>query len=935
MAEQEIQTEVTTEEVVPRPRENYNDWNVLGNILSPPTDYAELEVLTMDDLAKVPPGESFIQRNPESQYYNQRIVRNDASIPRITLGNPADDSTLLDLPDYGFYYNTETGELKQKEPESPSLGQRALERLIGTDIDARGWKVEVPRIVSTVAGGMIGSNIGSKIPPIPYTGFIVNPYTGALVFGGLGSALGSIAPEATMEMAESIGLAPEGWREEYGYSDDELRTLFMGEGVLDMAFGSAFTGLRLAGRPAVRWATHITKDAKELAQQARKLGVAMMPVQLGDRRIPKLYVPVMGRFPIWGRPFVKHGEEGAQKFQEAVSGLPARFHPIQNSSSLARDMFAGARRLVQQVEKDFGTRYDDIFKRAADNNVRVVPTNSLEEAGRIRQAIENSRTVNPSTGAMSNYSPAQNEFLKIIEEIENLKVVDDPMFPGVPALATKQGEAISIHPQNLEAMDGMLSRLDDIMARLNVETGGKLPDNLGQYHADLSNMIKADVVGNVVQATKNADGSTTFLRNADTANIGQDLRELDTEFAYLMNSVYETSAAKQFMSVRRGGLRGVTKPSQENLRKSVDTLSEYFYKLLPNNPEMVNELARILPPTEMQQFKSGYLQNLINSARTGDTLNIEKLQRAFGFDDINSNAYLSLKRLLGVEARDTTAKGMPRWTAENVPIDGVQQILSMDNLDEMIRIGDALSSVEIPNASLFLQRRLMLGGLRSGMGGVLPVAAGAAAGTGRFGPGARTMGALPRGGVRLLSNMLANPATSQPLLKVLDEEASQLVKKQNFVRILKGAIKATATGAGWGWDETQELMAEVDIMAKVFGDAEEDPSILENPPDEVIELEEQIAEEEAAQAAADQAAIAVPPIAAPPALPITETVLGPAAQFTDPNLLAAQQMPAPAPAPAPPAGGGVDSAMRERYAALYPDDMVSDLIGQGVGSLPA
>jgi hypothetical protein len=89
---------------------------------------------------------------------------------------------------------------------------------------------------------------------------------------------------------------------------------------------------------------------------------------------------------------------------------------------------------------------------------------------------------------------------------------------------------------------------------------------------------------------------------------------------------------------------------------------------------------------------------------------------------------------------------------------------------------------------------------------------------------------------------------------------------------------------------------------------------------------------------------------APPPLPITETVPGPAADFTDPNLLAAaqqmpvgdpnllaaaQQMAAPAPAPAAPAGGGVDSAMRKRYASLYPNDMVSELIGQGVGSLPA
>ena len=354
-----------------------------------------------------------------------------------------------------------------------------------------------------------------------------------------------------------------------------------------MAFGAGFTGLRTVGRPLARWAVHTTKDSKELAASARRLGVAAMPVQLGDRQIAKRYVPVIGRFPIWGGPFVKGGEKAAQQFVDVVGEIPKRFYHLQNTSSLAHSMFEGARGLLKAVEKDFGTRYDDIFKLAADRNVRVVPTNAFEEAGKIRQAFENTRTVNPVTGIASEISPAQNEFLKIITEIENLKVLDDPMFPGVSGMATRQGEGIAVHPQTLESMDGLLSRLDDVMARINVETGGKLPDNLGQYHADLSNMIKADVVGNVVQAVKNADGSTGFFRNADTANIGQDLRELDTEFAYVMNSIYETSTAKQFMAVRRTGLRGVTKPSDENLRRSVATLGDMFFKLMPNNPDMV------------------------------------------------------------------------------------------------------------------------------------------------------------------------------------------------------------------------------------------------------------------------------------------------------------------------------------------------------------
>jgi hypothetical protein len=183
--------------------------------------------------------------------------------------------------------------------------------------------------------------------------------------------------------------------------------------------------------------------------------------------------------------------------------------------------------------------------------------------------------------------------------------------------------------------------------------------------------------------------------------------------------------------------------------------------------------------------------------------------------------------------------------------------------------------------------------------------------------------------------MLVNPSTALPLRQVLEAEAKGIVNRKAAVQLIRGVIRSGATALNWSWEEVRNKLGDFDNLLESLEEGMLDPTTRAEPSSAIIDLEEELAIEEAA---GDQAAIAAPPPLpiTETVLPITETVPGPAAQFTDPNLLAAaQQMAAPAPAPAPPAGGGVDSAMRKRYASLYPNDMVSELIGQGVGSLPA
>ena len=190
-----------------------------------------------DVFETLPVGEEFIFVDP---FTGQRETRSKEfqSLTLLDEATPEGRAIWDSLPD-GAYYRTPSESIMQKPPApGPSLFERGYERFLGMDIDPKSLGVEIPRIVSTMQGGIAGGRVGTMLP-IPTT----NPYGiavkagGTLALGGLGAAMGAIMPEQAMLYAERIGLAPEGFRDEYGYTDEELRTLFLGEGILDMAFG--------------------------------------------------------------------------------------------------------------------------------------------------------------------------------------------------------------------------------------------------------------------------------------------------------------------------------------------------------------------------------------------------------------------------------------------------------------------------------------------------------------------------------------------------------------------------------------------------------------------------------------------------------------------------------------------------------------------------
>src|SRR3990167_2159674 len=136
--------------------------------------------------------------------------------------------------------------------ESPSVGRRMVQRFLGTDVDD---PLELTRMGTSIVGMIGGGIAGSRIPALPGpAGLVVNPVTGAVAGSMIGGFAGRIAPEATMEAGEALGILPPGTRMRVGLGPEGMRTVVEGEALLDLATGGGISALRLAGRGASRLA---------------------------------------------------------------------------------------------------------------------------------------------------------------------------------------------------------------------------------------------------------------------------------------------------------------------------------------------------------------------------------------------------------------------------------------------------------------------------------------------------------------------------------------------------------------------------------------------------------------------------------------------------------------------------------------------------------
>ena len=636
------------------------------------------------------------------------------------------------LPEQSF---VDKATSKAGELSSDALSS-IYDRITGTDVSD---PQAIERLITTLFGSMAGAQLGAKTPGPPIA-------KAAGILGGAitGVALGTAVPEVILRGFEAIGIIPEGQADKVVLSWEELRTVLKGEVLLETATLGGAGLLRTGGRLTAQAFTGMTKEGRRLAEIGARLGIDLLPVQLGDRRIGKGFVAVLGRFPFVSRPFMIRGTATEIAFEKRVSDMPELIAPIFRDNDLSIKIYEDAKTLLKGFNDGFKKQYKQLWEDAERMGVGVRPEHTLSEAKAIREDILKKTT----TGVDEALGLKKKEVSGIYKKF--LDYMDEHIFKMEKFTP---GEEISYmrREQTLREMDGLASLIDNF--RLELEPG------------------QVRVVQNYLRKMKFAIlqdmKSNTFGQGAE--EIAARVRKIDENFSFVMSTFFETATAKKFGGFHRRGLRAIE--FDKATRRNVDELAKAVINV--NSPLAMAELRKLVDVSTFRSIKASILYDALRGptsrSRTGEHL-------VFDAHDF--------ERRIGFQSK----RDPKRDTFEYLFKTGNVTIKDIENFME---IGKKISGLEIPNVSAFIARRATLGG-RAAVWSAFTVGAagGAASGYnsgGFLGLAANTL--LFIGGTRLLAATLANPRTARAFLRVADKEASTAAKRAAIVRIVRIGVE--------------------------------------------------------------------------------------------------------------------------------------------------
>lgn len=649
-------------------------------------------------------------------------------------------------------------EVSGLKESNDGIMRRIIQRAMGTDVDD---PMELERLGTVMGGAIGGSMVGSRTPVAPGpAGFFVNPITGAIA-GGLGGAVGgAVAPEATLEFMEKVGMLPPGAREERGLSNDELRRVVEGEALLELATAGTLTGIRATGRFVARRAAGVGREGTEVAERAAGQGVELAPFQVGQRGLGRGIVNVFGRFPIVGGKARKLGKAQDEVFRNIANDTSFRIGPLVSNSTLGVKVYEDARGLLKTTQKHFNERYGDLFLRANRAGVKVNPDNTV--------------------------SAAQSTLSELLERAPRAESGQAKSLGRAGELARDFIQKEILGEDNIGQMT--LGQMDEFIAKVDQEIASapkEVRRQVAKILSPIKGAAKSDIEKNLI-----AEGNPQAV-----AEIGQQLKAIDADFAETMRSIFETVAAKRFGRVRREGLKGAVRQSEEATTVPVDKLAKAMMDM--DSPQVIDELSRLVSEDTMSQLAARTVADTFESAITrtsnGETiLRAESLAKSFGITGKGGQRAEAFQRLL----RDSP--------------------LTMDDVRTLVEAARRIEQAPIPNASTFIARRGAIGGGQAVIRGVLPFLAfsggGAAAGGG---VGSAIGGLLFFGGARALTSALSDPKHARSLKAIMSDEASTLVRRAAWLRMARAGLN--------GMQEAGDIAAEnMDDMTRFMNDLAKD-----------------------------------------------------------------------------------------------------------------
>lgn len=616
------------------------------------------------------------------------------------------------------------GSLEQEESRSVwnAAFNRAWQRLRGTDIDD---PLSVRRQTAIAAGATAGGMIGARFPVAPgVAGAIINPVVGATVLGGVGAVAGAIAPEMTLELMETLGFRPEGYREQVGLSNDDLKALAESEALLDVFFGTGFQAAAMAARPVSRFMAGVGRQGAELGRQASEQGLAIPAVMAGTGRFGRFFTSVFGRFPLIGGPLVREGRQIEAEVERITNLLPGRIAPVIAHSDVGREIYKDATELVTRVGQHFDESYEMVYKAADQSDGFVTPIATVEKGQEIIRGIQE-RTPEMVGGGPAGAGAALDSLRQFIET----------------EILPLGGQ------QSLRQMDGLLAKIDQQFATFEPEVRRHVTALVSQ----LRTAAQRDVVQNW----------------SGPPEIARALRAVDAEFSDTMSFLFETSTAKRFGSVRRQGLRGINMDTAT--RTPVDQIARLVVNL--ESPQAIEELSRLVTPETMQSIASRAVEDALaagmREVNGNRVFNPEIVRKNLGLDREASGRALAIGTLLEKTSGLTLAE-------LNTFLDVASAIRNTEipNMSAFIARRGMIGG--------------LTGIWRGLLPGITATTGAGLAGTAVGGPfmGALSM-LMVVGGGRTIASLLANPRAVAPLRTILSETAKVSAKRKAILQFFR------------------------------------------------------------------------------------------------------------------------------------------------------
>lgn len=320
-------------------------------------------------------------------------------------------------------------------------------------------------------------------------------------------------------------------------------------------------------------------------------------------------------------------------------------------------------------------------------------------------------------------------------------------------------EMVGLDDLTLAQADDLLKKIEQTIRTSDKGVQKQVAEKLFAVHGALKNDVLHNMVGT------NAD-KISRLQSA-----------LDSEFTNKMQTLFETATANKFATVERQGLKAaVRRPSEAATRVPIDKLADIVLDL--HSPQSIDELSRLVDADTFKQLGANAFSRAVQSAteiKAGrELINPKKLRKIFGIGDSTSRRPAAWARLLQGSGWGET------------------------ELRTLVESVDKLADVPMPNVSTFIARGATIGGWQRIVSVMLPFTI---AGTGAAGAGGAVGGLMFFLGSKGLVNALSDPLSARALAKVMDKEASRVVRRSAWLKVVRADVEG-AIAAGTMINET-------------------------------------------------------------------------------------------------------------------------------------